>query len=368
MLLRGVIAHALLVPQVVDAWGVAGHSIVAWIADKMLNPEARNVLESDIGGFDDLSNVSTWCDKYDHTSVGRWSAPLHYINYPSHECAFDWDVDCEEDFCVAGALVNFSQQLYDDAHFSKNDRLFALEFVIHMMGDIHQPLHVGSKLDHGGNLIHVEYDFDGNGSIRKGSHQENLHEVWDTEIISAVIEKDGFENWQALANDLLDQIQHGSWKKEYPDWQATVAAHRDESKLRKGLKSLGDETASLGCKKAYKDEHGNTIQQHDKLDVKYFNFAKPVVLLQLAKAGVRLAQLLEDALVKPVLVTGEVRAAPPRFAELEPKLLDKVPEIADLKPELEPELLVTDDVPAVPPKFADLDKDLENNEGRQILM
>lgn len=178
----------------------------------------------------------------------------------------------------------------------------ALNFVIHMMGDVHQPLHVSSGDDRGGNAIQVETQF-----VRSGrKEQHNLHQVWDSTIVVQMIHdlsakalRGGpppFHDFKMLADDLTRRLK-GEWSANCTAWQATVAEKRDETSLRKGLAVVASEAASLGCEWAYAGMDGKRIQSGDLLDAQYYAERKPVVEVQLAKAGARLAQLLTDSMV-----------------------------------------------------------------------
>jgi len=299
-----------------EAWGPDGHTIVAHIGDSLLDPKVHDVLLQDLGSTS-LSDAATWCDDFDHSPTGRWSEPLHFINYPGQTCAFNWARDCKNDMCNVGALLNYSGQVFDRTT-SKASRLVALKFVIHMMGDLHQPLHVASAADRGGNDIHVETDFAPSGMLsRSGSN--NLHRVWDTTLVEQIISElseeqnaGGVHNWQVLSKLLVDRLQ-GEWNQNLTEWRkvvaeddtdsaalaglpAAVAAHRNETLLRAGLSYVAGKTAAIGCTHAYVRSDGSRIQSGDSLDRDYFEWARPTVEIQLAKAGARLAQILSDSL------------------------------------------------------------------------
>jgi len=319
---HALLAAAGLVSGVVG-WGRDGHTITAHVADSLLSSQAREALDRDIGGAGALTDVSVWCDGYDHTAAGRWSSQLHYINYPTHECRFDWQRDCGGDQCNAGALVNFSRQVYQPG-LSADRRLMALRFVIHMMGDIHQPMHVGSKLDHGGNLIKIHENF---SAAVDGHHRaNNLHAVWDDSIVIRAIQEvpsgKPSNDWHDLSAYLLKALST-DWKDEVQGWRDAVAGARDEQLLRSGLTEVAQETAHIGCSKAYVDEHNSTIKQGKTLGEGYYEWGKPEVLRQLAKGGVRLAQLLND-LLEGGSSAGDAERVPPApepIALYEPKLI-----------------------------------------------
>jgi len=216
----------------------------------------------------------------------------------------------QNDLCVAGTIVNYTKQIFDPS-LSKSDRFFALKFLIHMVGDIHQPLHVSSRDDHGGNSIKVQAQFSANQE-QLSQHPTNLHSVWDGKIVIQDIHdiEDGvklrankkpyvvhYQKWELLANS-LEQRLDAEWAAKRSAWQATVAHCRDESSLRAGLSSVAQETVMRGCEYAYNYADGSAVKTGDVLDREYYLRAQPIVEEQLAKGGVRLAQLLEEALAQ----------------------------------------------------------------------
>eukprot|EP00927_Polykrikos_kofoidii_P001388 TRINITY_DN1050_c0_g1_i1.p1 TRINITY_DN1050_c0_g1~~TRINITY_DN1050_c0_g1_i1.p1 ORF type:complete len:330 (-),score=56.47 TRINITY_DN1050_c0_g1_i1:155-1099(-) len=288
-----------------DAWGPDGHTIIAHIADYYLSPEVANILKSDLYNVS-LNNASDWCDDFDHSREGEWSAALHFINYKGHACKFDWAADCKDDWCNAGAIVNYSKQIFSPGT-SKIDRFFALKFVIHMVGDIHQPLHVANGDDRGGNMIKLGKPLFSDKFKPEGS--KTLHGVWDTTLLVEDINElanstqmdwqfvPTYHNWTVLAK-LLEKRLDNEWASKKDDWQAVVSGSRDEAKLRDGLAVVADESAELGCTHAYNHADGSAVKSGEVLQRDYFLRAQPVVEEQLAKGGVRLAILLEEALAK----------------------------------------------------------------------
>lgn len=282
------------------AWGVDGHATVATVADAFLSPAVNQLLMADLG-TESLAKAAIWADDFDHSPEGKWSEALHYINYPGTTCTFDWQRDCANDFCNVGAIANYSKQVWDK-NISPANRLVALQLVIHMVGDVHQPLHVASADDRGGNAIRISYDFSTNNAPRSG----NLHAAWDDYILVQSITdltpvrglrgSPPFHNYKVLSDDLIKKLQ-GEWSGNATTWKSTVAAAKsDETQLRKGLSVVAGETASAGCDFAYRSTTGELIKSGDLLDEQYYTSRKPVVAVQLAKAGIRLTQILTDAL------------------------------------------------------------------------
>jgi nuclease S1 len=151
------------------AWGAEGHRLIAKLAEQQLSPAARagveRLLRQDPGAT--MESVSTWADEVRHPGSG----PLHYVNLLDGDCSYRRERDCPDGRCVVEAIVAKTSVLRSQA--PDAERLAALKWVIHLVADIHQPLHVGLKQDKGGNLFQVR-------AFGRGS---NLHAVWDSGLI-----------------------------------------------------------------------------------------------------------------------------------------------------------------------------------------
>ncbi|HEX2012186.1 MAG TPA: S1/P1 nuclease [Roseateles sp.] len=155
----------------VQAWGFEGHRMVASLAEARLSPKARSevqrLLAQEPGAT--LASISTWADEIRSPRSGRW----HYINFPRGGCRYEKPRDCPTGACIVEALEAQVALLGSDA--GDDQRLAALKYVVHLIGDVHQPLHAGYGEDKGGNLFQLRL-------LGKG---RNLHSVWDTGMIMA---------------------------------------------------------------------------------------------------------------------------------------------------------------------------------------
>jgi len=165
----GAMFVALTTVSVAHAWGTEGHQVVALIAQSQLTPKARvevdRLLAQEPG--ETLASVSTWADEHRNPSRASW----HYVNFPRGDCVYDESRDCPDGYCVVGAIKRQLQVLGSNAPDDK--RLNALKYVVHFVGDVHQPLHAGYLDDKGGNTYQLQ-------AFMRGS---NLHAVWDTGLI-----------------------------------------------------------------------------------------------------------------------------------------------------------------------------------------
>lgn len=157
------------------AWGQEGHQIVALIAAHELTPKARAGVARLLGDDVDqeMAAVSTWADEI--RPKMRETAPWHYVDIPVGSSGYDPVRDCPHDDCVV-AQIERDEAIIGDPRFHREDQAAALKFLIHFVGDIHQPLHASDNHDRGGNEVRVEM----NGA------SETLHRVWDADVIEAL--------------------------------------------------------------------------------------------------------------------------------------------------------------------------------------
>lgn len=162
------LATLLLAAPSLRAWGPEGHAIVADIAQAHLTPAAAREVQAllAIEGLDRLDQISSWADgnRKERPGTGPW----HYVDIPLAADRYVAPRDCRRDQCVVAQISHFGQVLADRAA-APAARLEALKWLVHFVGDVHQPLHAEDNDDKGGNTVQVQ--FFGRGS--------NLHAVWD---------------------------------------------------------------------------------------------------------------------------------------------------------------------------------------------
>jgi hypothetical protein len=168
-------ALALALPA--QAWGPLGHRLVARLAEPDLDPQASAQVARLLQGEPDptLAGIANWADtlRANDPDLGRRTARWHYVNIADPGCAFDAARDCPGGNCVVAALDAQTGILADPSR-SDAERRQALKFVVHLVGDVHQPLHAGRGDDRGGN----DYQVNVRG---KGS---NLHSLWDSGLLN----------------------------------------------------------------------------------------------------------------------------------------------------------------------------------------
>lgn len=152
------------------AWGAEGHRLIAEYAVTRLSPAARmqveQLLAQEPGAT--LASVSTWADEVRSPTTAAW----HYLNFPRDaDCRYDGDRMCLQENCVVGAIERQLAVLASDA--PQERRLLALKYVVHFVGDLHQPLHAGFADDRGGNSHQLQ-------AYGRGT---NLHALWDSAMV-----------------------------------------------------------------------------------------------------------------------------------------------------------------------------------------
>jgi hypothetical protein len=163
---------ALSMPMTASAWGKTGHRVGGEIAQDYLSAEAQAAITS-ILGVEGLPEASTWPDFMRSSPDEFWqgdSRTWHYVTVPKGETYGDSPHPSTGDAITA--LADF-QDVLRDPDANPDDKARALRFAVHIIGDLHQPLHAGDGTDRGGNDVDVMWFGD----------RANLHGVWDTKIV-----------------------------------------------------------------------------------------------------------------------------------------------------------------------------------------
>ena len=152
------------------AWGSLGHRTVAYLSSLYLTPSATRFANHLLNG-QDISEAALFPDKIAHIPSFAYTRQWHYIDAaddPPHSCGINMTRDCAEGSgCVVSAIANHTERVMDQ-DLPRFFRGQSLRFVLHFIGDIHQPLHT-EKEDRGGNGIEVQFD----------GKRTNLHSVWE---------------------------------------------------------------------------------------------------------------------------------------------------------------------------------------------
>jgi len=277
-------------PQHAFAWGDDGHKTIALIAQRCLTPTAKRkvvaILAADTDSLTkhDIASEATWADKYrdsnnrkDHyEQTENWHFTDMEIDKPDlNSACFGREPlphgtlasNGPAKACAVDKIKQFETELAA-ADTDAEERLFALKFILHFVGDLHQPLHSSDNHDRGGNSVRVIVD----GFPHKS--KDELHGFWDTQFVDGIATPPA-----ALANKLLRQITPAdatAWAAGVPeDWQ------KEAFEIARG------------------DAYGSPpLTQNDTqhLNSNYVGKAEKDVSLQLSRAGIRLAYVLNKSL------------------------------------------------------------------------
>ena len=240
--------HATPGPQ----WGATGHRTIGEIALKHLNKRTNKEIEKILQG-ESLAFVSTYGDEIKSDSRYKKFDAWHYVNFP-FDSKYENSTKNPKGDIVIG--INSCISVLRNNNSTKEDKVFYLKFLVHLIGDLHQPLHVGRSEDRGGNDIKIKWFY----------KNSNLHRVWDSDMIESwnMSYTELASNSKKLSKQQIDTIKQG----EVLDWTY------ESQKLAQ--------------------EIYNSTKDGDKLSYKYSydNFA--TVRSQIQKAGIRLAKILNE--------------------------------------------------------------------------
>ena len=179
---RALLIGLLLVPSLAAAWGPQGHRLVAALAWDELDPQVREQITALLEGETDptLPGIANWADdlRGNDPDLGRRSARWHYVNIAGDGCAYDAATACAGGDCVVEA-IRTQAAILGDRDQPLEARRQALKFVVHFVGDVHQPMHAGHGHDKGGNDLQVRMP-DGT----PGGKGSNLHRLWDSGLLN----------------------------------------------------------------------------------------------------------------------------------------------------------------------------------------
>jgi len=249
------------------AWGRLGHRVIARITEKSLTPKAKAAIVALLEPGESLGDASTWADE-NRRRLPK-TAPWHYVDVPLDEPRYDarFSGDVSTNGCIVDKIHEFRATLKDPSR-SIEDRRFALRFLVHLVQDLHMPLHVGENHDKGGNQTQVRF-------FTRGS---NMHRLWDSGMIEWVSHDE--DRWLAdLASLDAPEARQAAMRGTVEDW---------------ATESL------LAAREAYKvPDTGLRLKSGQKLSDAYVNTSLPVVRRRLYQAGVRLAMVLNETFSEP---------------------------------------------------------------------
>ncbi|ANQ47512.2 S1/P1 nuclease [Flammeovirga sp. MY04] len=243
-----------LLPNELFAWGQTGHRAVAEVAEHHLNKKAKKAIEEILGDSAYLPIVSTWMDDIKSDKKYAFMSPWHYFNIDKGQKFEDVERNPQGDILKG---IDDMTKVLEDENSSKTQKARAIKILTHLIGDLHQPFHVGHKSDLGGNKVKVTW-------FGKPS---NIHRVWDSDMIGS----------KGLSYTELAKFCDTATKEEVAKLQSATP------------KDMMFESHEL-CTKFYQEVG------EGKLGYRYIYDNYHVVERRIMEAGVRLAGILNKAL------------------------------------------------------------------------
>ena len=260
----GIVATSAIWPSPGWAWGGEGHQIIAHIAATELMPAARAQVEELLGGTAEEAMVeaSTWADEI--RPQRRATASWHFVDIPIGSGGYDARRDCPRANCVV-AQIDRDERILADRALLAPVRAEALRFLIHFVGDIHQPLHAADNHDRGGNDLKVVL----------GGRQSNMHSIWDVDVLRPLGRNGG---------SAASRLEGAITQSQIRAWQFGTAA------------DWANESFRIATQEIYSAPSTANSTAPIILPREYPAIEENIVRAQIEKAGLRLAWVLNRAL------------------------------------------------------------------------
>jgi hypothetical protein len=295
-------------------WGEIGHRAVGYLAQKHLTPAGRDLITELLqpDAKFDISDGAVWADL--QTIRMPYSKPWHYIDAkdkPPQTCGVTYEADCPEaEGCVISAIKNMTARV-NDASLSHEAQSTALKFLLHFVGDIHQPLHTEDTC-RGGNDILVPW----------GRRQVKLHAVWDSEIINKLLK---YTKPTPDPDNIYDKFLANGWATKLYEPPAGAGSGAEEEVAADCVDVTTPETCAViwateankficsyvlknGTSKtraSTKDNCSWKWQNAQDFSLKYYEGAIPIVEDQIKKAGFRLGAWINGLAAERAAMMGE---------------------------------------------------------------
>jgi hypothetical protein len=239
------------------AWGLAGHRIVGHIAEMNLDPEILKTIRKKFN-INHLANVASWADAIKKSK--HKPDVLHYTNIAVNHRTYNQKRDCPRKRCVTEKIKEYESLLIDPES-SQKIRMEAFKFLIHLVADVHQPMHLGYEKDRGGNEIAVFF----------GGKPTNLHRVWDRDLIF-LAGKTPLQFARKLNRSITSEDKK-QWARGTPD-------------------DWSNESRVLVLDYGYRLQ----FSKGRELSLDYIHGGRKIVEERLQRAGIRLAEMLNRLL------------------------------------------------------------------------
>lgn len=254
------------------AWGPTGHEIVGHVAEEHLTPATAHFIHDLLTAGNTTGEIhiaaagfANWADfiRKDRPETAPW----HYVDIPFVADKYDPDRDCRQHGgCVVEAIERF-RRVVADRQANTAARVEALKFLVHFVGDIHQPLHCAERHgDHGGNMVWVQWPGE--------TKAIKLHAVWDMNLVEKTL-----HDQQLTPAEFADQLTHAITPAQIQAWSAGAPADWAWESHRLAVTEVYATIPETGA---------------HLLDGAHIAKSEHLVVEQLTKAGIRLAYLLNQ--------------------------------------------------------------------------
>jgi hypothetical protein len=271
----------LFVAAPVIAWSALGHKLVGELAQRHLTPAASAEVARLLAGEPDptLAGVATWADTMRDSDPERFkqTSRWHYVNLSNDRCSYDPKRDCKDGQCVIAA-IDAQRAILADRKQPLPARRDALKFLVHLVGDVHQPMHANARNDQGGNKYQISLRTDivpeayARDRYVGGVMGTNLHSVWDYYVLA----ERGLDLEQ-----YAERLDHEPWPPVMDSHALTPASWASESCALTDLRQL------------YPTQNGQEVH---KLDRSYSEKHRALAEQRIRIAAWRLATLLNQSL------------------------------------------------------------------------
>lgn len=289
-LIRALLPLVLLAAQPARAWGEFAHRLTGNIAWNQLTPAARAevrrllraeaLLDTPDCRLASIEDATVWpdCVRGRYSERFAFSSPWHYQNISVCE-PFDINAKCPNGDCVT-AQIPRQQVILADRSLPARARLQAFSFLVHFVGDMHQPLHLGDKGDLGGNAVRVSYGF-------KAYDRMNLHRIWDSELAERALTEPPAVTPQRITSSMRRAFTADPEATRIAIWA------RDAWEISRRIAYPELQGYPDSC--PIPSEQRRTLPR-GTVTPDYITKATPATREQVAKAGTRIALLVNEAL------------------------------------------------------------------------
>ena len=277
----------------VHGWSGDAHRLIADIAASFILESAQKSLfeftkTSNFYDFRDwMKEISTWADTDEATEFGFGESPKYHFVHTTSACErYDEARDCgdteDPGVCLVTGIHKHIKAFVSPKTLP-SQRLLSLQYLVHYLADIHQPMHVAFRDDRGGNQI-----------LDVSPYHEDLHNIWDNALVHASKDSSGtvsFFGSQGYSKELYESITFNLKKKIERDIDSIDL--NNDADVKAFIAPLADETSSrITCPISYPLGGKAQVESGDSLDRKYIQRGSKAVASQITKAGVRLGKLL----------------------------------------------------------------------------